>query len=87
MCALQMNAPSVNGNTQDPNVTVQETWSLNINCSILDVKTSLVCYELGYNICKNQVSWYVMNLGIGKTLYQIVIIIYFLIQMGESTLH
>ncbi len=69
MCALQMNVPSVNDNTQDPNVTLQETWSLNIKCNILDVKTNLVCYELGYNICKDQVSWYVMSLGIGKTLY------------------
>jgi hypothetical protein len=52
-----MNAPSVNGNTQDPNVTLQETWSLNINCSILDMKTSLVCYEFGY--WQNLIpSWY-----------------------------
>jgi hypothetical protein len=86
MHALQMNVPSVNGNTQDPSVTLQETWSLNINCNILNVKTSLVCYELGYNICKDQVSWYVVSLGIGKTLYQVGLLVYFLIQMGESTL-
>jgi hypothetical protein len=29
----------------------------------------------------------VMSLGIGRTLYQVSILVYFLIQMGESTLH
>jgi hypothetical protein len=57
MCRLQMNVLSVNGNTKDPSVTLQETWSLNINCNILDVKTNLVRYELGYNICEDQVNW------------------------------
>lgn len=29
----------------------------------------------------------VMSLGIGRTLYQVGILVYFLIQMGENTLH
>ncbi len=50
------------------------------------MKTNLVCYELRYNICKDQVSRYVMSLGIGKTLYQVGILVYSLIQVGENTL-
>jgi len=43
-----------------------------MNHNIIDEKTNLVCYRLGYNMYK--INMYVMSLGIGKTLYQIVMV-------------